>query len=182
MPDLITLTCPSCGAKLKVTDQIHLLVCRNCGNEHMVVRDMSSIYLAPIAQDVRGIRVGVDKTAAELAVARLSREIDLLETELAQAETSKPDEWIPASDAEKFFNKAIPVTGALAFLGLITSSPGFALFMGIAFLISIFATVAIHRNRMSRARTMQQYTIQRLTTELSPKYEQYRKNRQIAES
>ena len=33
MPNLITLTCPQCGAKLEVADQERLLVCRNCGKE-----------------------------------------------------------------------------------------------------------------------------------------------------
>lgn len=84
MPDFLTLTCPTCGAKLKLADKINLLVCASCGNEHMVTRDGGAIYLAPMAADMRQMRVGVDKTAAELAVVRLGKELADLEASLAQ--------------------------------------------------------------------------------------------------
>jgi hypothetical protein len=80
---LLSLTCPSCGAKLKITDQVHLLMCASCGNEHMVHRDGGAIYLAPIAQDVRRIAVSTDKTAAELALPRLAKELEAITAELA---------------------------------------------------------------------------------------------------
>lgn len=79
MPEFLTLTCPTCGAKLRVTDRISVLVCASCGNEHMVTRDGGAIYLAPMADDMRQMRVGVDKTAAELAIVRLEKEIAALE-------------------------------------------------------------------------------------------------------
>src|SRR5262245_13677072 len=82
MPDFITLTCPTCGAKLKLTAQVDLLACASFGNEHMVHRGGGAIYLAPMAQDVKQIRLGVDKTAAELALVRLPKEIGELEVML----------------------------------------------------------------------------------------------------
>jgi predicted RNA-binding Zn-ribbon protein involved in translation (DUF1610 family) len=39
MPDLISLTCPSCGGKLKVSRNATSLTCQHCGNEHMVKHD-----------------------------------------------------------------------------------------------------------------------------------------------
>jgi predicted RNA-binding Zn-ribbon protein involved in translation (DUF1610 family) len=39
MPNLITLVCPTCGGKLKVSPNATTLVCQFCGNEHMVKHD-----------------------------------------------------------------------------------------------------------------------------------------------
>ncbi|MCC6458046.1 MAG: hypothetical protein IT328_24035 [Caldilineaceae bacterium] len=82
MPDFLTLTCPTCGARLQLRDGIALLVCASCGNEHMVHRDGGAIYLAPIAQDVRQIRVSSDRTAAELAIPRLTKELAAINDEI----------------------------------------------------------------------------------------------------
>ena len=78
-PEVITLTCPTCGAKLKLGNSTNLVYCTSCGNEHLVQRGDGSIYLAPMAADVAHMRVGVDKTAAELAIIRLVAEIPALE-------------------------------------------------------------------------------------------------------
>ncbi|MBN2386216.1 MAG: hypothetical protein JXB85_04295 [Anaerolineales bacterium] len=39
MPDLISLTCPSCGGKLKVSKNASSLTCQHCGNDHLVKRE-----------------------------------------------------------------------------------------------------------------------------------------------
>jgi hypothetical protein len=179
MPDFITLTCPSCGGKLKVTDQIHLLACRNCGNEHMVVRDSGTLYLAPIAQDVRHIRVGVDKTAAELAVARLTREIDALELQ-TKALTTRPDEeWVAGGKWIK----------ALAFLGVLLLFAVWAAPNGdnprafvIAGIVLLGLAFALHLYRSEKINRLRSTKIGHISAELGTKYEQYRKNRKIAES
>lgn len=84
-PHLITLTCPTCGAKLKLGADTNLVYCTSCGNEHLVQRGDGSIYLAPMAANVAQIRTGVDKTAAELAVVRLTKELQELDQQLDAA-------------------------------------------------------------------------------------------------
>ena len=69
MPDFVTLTCPACGGKLHVTKEIDKFACGHCGSEHLVRREGGLIYLAPLVAGIAQIRTGVDKTAAELAVA-----------------------------------------------------------------------------------------------------------------
>jgi predicted RNA-binding Zn-ribbon protein involved in translation (DUF1610 family) len=53
MSDLITMTCPSCGAKLRVAQDAATLLCGHCGNEYRVRNNAGTVYLAPMAQDVR---------------------------------------------------------------------------------------------------------------------------------
>ena len=78
MEDFVTLTCPNCGGKLEITNDIERFACAFCGQEHIVKRGGGIISLKPIANDVRGIKIGVDKTAAELAIVRLTKEINRL--------------------------------------------------------------------------------------------------------
>jgi len=78
MADFITLSCPSCGAKLSITNDIERFACSHCGNEHIVKRSGGIISLLPVVETLKKVEVGVDKTASELAINRLQREIDIL--------------------------------------------------------------------------------------------------------
>lgn len=80
MADFVTLTCPSCGGKLQITQDIDQFACGYCGNEHMVKRGGGIVALAPLVEGLTRVQAGVDKTAAELAMPRLSREIADLNT------------------------------------------------------------------------------------------------------
>jgi len=78
MSYVINLTCPSCGGKLQITNDIERFACGNCGNELIVQRSGGAISLAPVVQEIRGVKTGVDKTASELAIVRLNEEISAL--------------------------------------------------------------------------------------------------------
>jgi predicted RNA-binding Zn-ribbon protein involved in translation (DUF1610 family) len=38
MTEFVILSCPSCGAKLQITDEIDKFACNHCGNELVVKR------------------------------------------------------------------------------------------------------------------------------------------------
>jgi predicted RNA-binding Zn-ribbon protein involved in translation (DUF1610 family) len=76
MPEFITLSCPSCGAKLQIGNEIEQFACGYCGNEHVVKRSGGIVSLAPLVEQIQGVRTGVDKTASELAIQRLKGEIE----------------------------------------------------------------------------------------------------------
>jgi hypothetical protein len=75
MADFVTLTCPSCGGKLEITSDIDRFACSHCGREHIVKRSGGIISLSPVVDELKKVGVGVDKTAAELAIVRLQKEI-----------------------------------------------------------------------------------------------------------
>jgi len=81
MPDFITLTCPSCGGKLQVTQDIDRFACSFCGTEHIVRRSGGIVALTPVEETLIHVKTGVDKTASELAIRRLREEIQILEKE-----------------------------------------------------------------------------------------------------
>jgi hypothetical protein len=75
MPNLINLTCPKCGGKLQITNDIDRFSCGYCGNELILQRSGGGITVAPIVEGLREVKTGVDKTASELAIVRLQGEI-----------------------------------------------------------------------------------------------------------
>jgi hypothetical protein len=87
MPDYFILTCPSCGGRLQITNDMDRFACGNCGNELVVKRGGGTISLAPVVEGLREVKTGVDKTASELAITRLKKEIEDL---YSQREIGKP--------------------------------------------------------------------------------------------
>lgn len=71
---LISLSCPSCGSKLQLGRDIDRFACAYCGSEQVVKRAGGIVTLSPVVEGLRHVRAGVDRTAAELAVSRLTSE------------------------------------------------------------------------------------------------------------
>lgn len=90
MPDFITLSCPSCGNKLQITSDIDRFACSACGNEHVVNRSGGIVTLKPIIESIAKVQVGVDKTASELAIVRLNKEITEIEERISVKNKSRP--------------------------------------------------------------------------------------------
>ena len=85
MADLIRLSCPTCGAKLEITRDMDRFACANCGNEFIVRRSGGIVSLSPVVEGLTRIQTGVDKTASELAILRLEKEIATLKTQKPKA-------------------------------------------------------------------------------------------------
>lgn len=81
MPDFVTLSCPSCSGKLEITNDVDRFACAHCGNEHVVRRSGGIVSLTRAIEGLKQVQAGVDKTASELAIQRLEREINDLADE-----------------------------------------------------------------------------------------------------
>ncbi len=90
MPDFVTLSCPACGGQLRITSDIERFACGHCGREHVVKRGGGIVALAPVVEAIGKVEVGVGKTASELAINRIQREIDELHSQRAALITSSP--------------------------------------------------------------------------------------------
>ena len=98
MSNFISLSCPSCGSRLQITNQTEQFVCASCGNEYLVNRKGGIVSLEPVVEGIKRVQVGVDKTASELAISRLEKEIQKLKNQIAN-EKSK-------FDSAKFFQSS----------------------------------------------------------------------------
>jgi DNA-directed RNA polymerase subunit RPC12/RpoP len=74
----ISLNCKNCGAALSVYEDMDRFACGYCGTELLVERRGGTVCLKRIESIIEGVREGTDKTAAELAAVRLSRELGQL--------------------------------------------------------------------------------------------------------
>jgi len=81
MTDFIKLTCPTCGGKLQITPDVNRFSCGYCGNEHIVKQAGNVVIVEPVAAQLKEMKRGVDKTASELAINRLIKEIAELKQE-----------------------------------------------------------------------------------------------------
>ena len=78
----------NCGAKLDVSDDMERFACAHCGTEVVVQRRGGTISLMRVMHAIERVQVGTEKTAAELAIARYEKELEIArsrESELSSA-------------------------------------------------------------------------------------------------
>jgi len=80
----IKLSCANCGAKLDVYEDMDRFACGYCGTEMFVQRRGGTVLLKALAEAIQKVQIGTDKTAAELALIRLDKE--LREAKASQSE------------------------------------------------------------------------------------------------
>ena len=78
------LKCPGCGAAIGVTQNDDVFACTYCGASVRVERGEGKVSLRLFAEAIQRVTQGVDRTAAELAIARISKEISQLRREQAK--------------------------------------------------------------------------------------------------
>jgi hypothetical protein len=89
---IIKLQCISCGGKLEVSPDMERFTCGYCGTEQIVERRGGTISLKGVAQAISRVQAGTDKTAAELALNRLERELESLNNKRARLRTQAENE------------------------------------------------------------------------------------------
>ena len=110
MTNFISLSCPSCGSRLQITNQTEQFLCASCGNEYLVNRKGGIVSIEPVVEGLKEVKVGVDKTASELAIKRLKQEITGLEKDLRNARGANIDE-VKTGFGMGFFGVFITVFG-----------------------------------------------------------------------
>lgn len=79
MLQAIPLKCASCGSNLQITSEMNTFACGYCGASQIVERYGGTISLRLVTDAIRQVQVGTDKTAAELALKRLGRELEVVQ-------------------------------------------------------------------------------------------------------
>ncbi len=76
--DFITLSCPTCGGALQVSEEKERYICPPCGQEHLL---RLRAGLEPVLENLKGVRQGINRAADELALQRLGEQINRLQQE-----------------------------------------------------------------------------------------------------
>ena len=77
----VSLSCASCGSNLEVTQEMDRFACGYCGVSQIVQRSGGTITLRRMTEAINLVQAGTDKTAAELALKRLSGELQGVDQE-----------------------------------------------------------------------------------------------------
>jgi hypothetical protein len=81
MLNSIPLKCANCGANLQITPEMETFACGYCGASQIVNRSGGTVSLRLLSEGIARVQAGTDKTAAELAIRRLTEEYAVLEDE-----------------------------------------------------------------------------------------------------
>lgn len=177
--DFITLSCPTCGAKLQITQDTDRFACGHCGHEHIVRRQGGIVSLAPVMERLDRIESGTNRTAAEMAIARLTREIRELEVEVKKLQEMTNPTYSKSSIALFFIGVII-----LAWLGMGSLSRGdglWALFWCVVGLSMTIYSIAKESLKGRRFRIWQRQELQKIDDEIAHRHERLRVNRELAE-
>ncbi|MCC6454208.1 MAG: zinc ribbon domain-containing protein [Caldilineaceae bacterium] len=109
----IALSCTNCGARLEITPDIDRFVCLHCGTQQIVRRGGGIVSLQPLVRGLERVQYGTDKTAAELAIKRLTTEARQAEHEVKEWGTMPLDDVVPPEIIEQL----LPVAAVVALLG-----------------------------------------------------------------
>ena len=83
---LVTLKCPNCNGQLEIGPQIDSFACGYCGSNVQVQRGGNIISLHLLTQSMAAVQRGTDRTAAELAIRRLTEKIKVAGARLTAAQ------------------------------------------------------------------------------------------------
>lgn len=149
MADYISLTCPTCGTKLKITDDMNNFACGHCGSEQIVKREGGAISLAPLVESEKGTNDGVDKTESELAIPRLEKEIKQFESVISEMrEKLQTEHYIEISMGFSFYTVLI---GALTNAIIRNWDLSTTLGVGVgAFLIAMIVLVVVTERKEAK--------------------------------
>jgi DNA-directed RNA polymerase subunit RPC12/RpoP/phage shock protein PspC (stress-responsive transcriptional regulator) len=106
----INLNCANCGAKLDIYDDMERFACGYCGTQLIAQRRGGAVMLTGVTEAIKQVKVGTDKTAAELALVRLRPELAALKS---QASNLMP---VPAPRDQK---SAMIFLGVCAGIGIV---------------------------------------------------------------
>lgn len=75
MTDFVALKCPACGGRLEVFNDMNAFACGYCGNA-LTTRCRGGTISLSLEEAVESVAANTDRTAAELAMARLTKELE----------------------------------------------------------------------------------------------------------
>ena len=136
--DYIKLKCPSCGASLKLKKEAVTHYCPRCGSKNVSPGSESKISSEPSIQFSEQVYNSVDKAESELAIKRLSNEIDELKI-IYRRHVSGPNIFNIIIGISVVF---MVLSISVYIIGLVTNNAGYEAFPCVAFgIISGFTII-----------------------------------------
>ena len=136
MTRVISLNCINCGANLEISEDMTSFACGHCGSQQIVERRGGTVILKPLVDAISKVQVGTDKTASEMAIQRLNKDIEDLNSKATRRRA------LAAAELEKVKNLCIltaacGVAVALFFVSKL-GCPGALIIFGVALALTFY--------------------------------------------
>jgi hypothetical protein len=102
----VSLACPGCGASLSIRESVNRFHCTYCGGGFDVIREGGTISLENISASIHSTKESSGRTASELALVRLGKE---LRAEQARLDLLRRPEFV--APTEPFFTDIFAENG-----------------------------------------------------------------------
>lgn len=182
---MFSLSCANCSAPLEVDGEKERFVCGYCGSAQVLERKGGTVALKKVENAIHAVQRGTDRTAAELAIPRLTRERD--EALAARAAAVKAHSQLYTKARSGRTMLAALVFAVLFVLGGVVigssdSSSALQTTMGFAWLFSLIALPAFVFSKVKLPPKNPQAKIAEYDARLSRIEEHLRVNRSILDS
>ena len=101
---MLKLECVNCGAPIDIGPELSVFACGFCGTKQRVERKGGTVSLLKVEEAIRAVQRGTDRTAAELAIPRLSKELAELDAEMKAALTAAEKRRIAAESGRRILS------------------------------------------------------------------------------
>ena len=181
---IIALRCTSCGGRLEISPDMSEVACGYCGTNLAIERRGGTVALRMVTEAIGKVQAGTDKTAAELAIRRLSEEIADLQRNRA--------EWVKYKNERSLLLQnqliggiVVAVVSASLITAVITrfGDPGIS-FVILVVILALIITPIVWLNTSAKKRLMLKVAeeLRPFDNAIADKEQRLRKNRAIAES
>ena len=79
---ILSMNCANCSAPIQIKPEITEFTCAYCGSSQIVDRSGGAVTLNLVTKAIHQVQRGTDRTAAELALVRLRKELFAVKNEL----------------------------------------------------------------------------------------------------
>jgi DNA-directed RNA polymerase subunit RPC12/RpoP len=183
-PRAIPLKCVNCGAKLEITPDMDRFACGYCGTEQLVERKGGTIALKGVEEAISRVQVGTDKTAAELALPRLEKELEEVtkQRKLIEARANSGGVGIGCLSAIVVFVIAAYVIGSVKSTDVYGNDKTSGGLAALALIISIVVGVIVGSTTGKTNKEQYASSLDRLRARENDLYSKIAKNKGIADS
>jgi len=112
---IVALKCPNCGSSLNIAPEMTAFACGYCGANIVVRREGGTVSVA-LEHAIAKVQRGTDKTAAELAIARLKADLRDLEAMAVHPDDMAEATQLRAELTKRYAHLHQKVTGVTAAL------------------------------------------------------------------
>ena len=119
---LLKLNCVNCSAPLEIGDDLERFACAYCGTTQIVEHAGGVVALRRVESAIQAVQKGTEKTAAELALPRLEKELAAAQESLNQATARLQEKIERARSGRRLLTATVIFMAGMMTVGIAASA------------------------------------------------------------